>query len=143
MPPSPATKTSNQNVWLHHPVTGELVRFGAPSADGRKVEGELWLQPGAAVARPHIHDFLTESFRVHAGEIALRVGGEERIVGPGDEVVEVPAGTIHDWWNAGDGVAKATVEIEATPSAGGNPANRFRDRSDEGGAPWHRARSET
>jgi len=32
---------------------------------------------------------------------------------------------VHDWWNAGDGVAQVRVEVEATQAAPGQPATRF------------------
>ncbi len=112
------------DMWLHNPATGEIARFDPADAGGRRIGADLWLQPGAAVARAHVHDHLVERFEVHAGEVGFQVGGNERVAHPGD-TVEVPAGTVHDWWNAGDGVAQARVEIAATPSAPGRPAARF------------------
>jgi quercetin dioxygenase-like cupin family protein len=113
--------------WLHNPVTGELARLNvAPDeTDGRRLEVDLWLQPGAAVAGAHVHDSLIERFDVIAGEVGFRRGGETRGVRPGDGAVEVQAGTVHDWWNAGDGVAHVRVQVAATPAAPGEPAARF------------------
>lgn len=114
-------------TWMHNPVTGEIARVNVTPAetDGRRVEVDLWLQPGAAVARAHWHDHFVERFEVRGGEVSFTLGQDSRIAHAGDGAVEVPAGTLHDWWNAGDGVAQVRVEVEATPSAPGRPALRF------------------
>src|SRR5687768_10074015 len=112
-------------MWLHNPATGEIAHYDPPETDGRQIEVDLWLQPGAAVAKAHVHDHFVERFEVRAGEVGFQIGGDERVVRPGDGVAEVPAGTSHDWWNAGDGVADVRVEVEATPTAPGRPADRF------------------
>ena len=46
-------------------------------------------------------------------------------MGPGEATVEVPAGTVHDWWNAGDGIAHVRVEVEAAPGGAGPAGRRF------------------
>jgi mannose-6-phosphate isomerase-like protein (cupin superfamily) len=113
--------------WLHNPVTGEIGRVIVDPAetDGRRLEVDLWLQPGAAVAGAHVHDTLIERFEVVAGEVGFRRGADTRAVGPGEGAVEVQAGTVHDWWNAGDGVAHVRVEVAAAPAAPGRPVDRF------------------
>jgi quercetin dioxygenase-like cupin family protein len=112
---------------FHNPATGEIARLNVGPAEtgGRRIEVDLWLQPGAAVARAHIHDHFIERFEVLAGEVGFQLAGDERVAHPGDSAVEVPAGTVHDWWNAGDGVAHVRVEVAATPDAPGRPAARF------------------
>jgi quercetin dioxygenase-like cupin family protein len=112
-------------AWLHNPATGEIAHFAPAEAGGRRIAVDLWLQPGAAVARAHIHDHFVERFQVRAGEVGLQVAGNERVARTGDGVIEVPAGTVHDWWNAGDGVAHVRVEVAATQTAPGRPAARF------------------
>jgi hypothetical protein len=114
-------------AWLHNPATGELARVEVSAVEtaGRRFEADLWLQPGAAVPRAHIHDDLVERFEVREGEVAFQLAGRGRIARPGQGAVEVPAGTLHDWWNAGDGVAHVHVEVEATRAAPGRPAARF------------------
>jgi mannose-6-phosphate isomerase-like protein (cupin superfamily) len=131
MPTSPTRSSTadeaGAGAWLHNPVTGELARVDVSPADTgwRRVEVDLWLQPGAAVARAHVHEHFVERFEVLAGEVAVQVAGRERVARSGDGVVEVPARAVHDWWNAGDGVAQVRVEVAATPSAPGRPAARF------------------
>jgi mannose-6-phosphate isomerase-like protein (cupin superfamily) len=111
--------------WLHNPATGETAQFFPAEADGRRIEAELWLQPGAAVAGAHVHDHFVERFLVRAGEVGFHIGGSEHVARPGDGTVEVPAGAVHDWWNAGGGVAQVHVEVAATDAAPGRPAARF------------------
>jgi quercetin dioxygenase-like cupin family protein len=122
--PSPAAEPA-AGAWLHNPATGEIAHIASADADGRRIEVDLWLQPGAAVARAHIHDHFVERFQVSAGEVGLQIAGDERVARTGDGVVEVPAGTVHDWWNAGDDIAHVRVEVAATQAAPGRPAARF------------------
>ena len=113
--------------WLHNPVTGELAEMLVGPADtrGRKIEADLWLQPGAAVAGAHVHDHLIERFEVIEGDVGFLLDGEERAAKPGQAAIEVSVGTVHDWWNAGDGIARVRVEVEAAPGSTGAPAARF------------------
>ena len=122
---APRSAEHPDGTWLHNPATGELARFGLAEAGGRRIAIDLWLQPGAAVPRAHVHDHLVERFEVRRGDVGFQVGGNERVVRAGDGVVEVPAGTVHDWWNAGSGVANVRGEVAATPEAPGRPAARF------------------
>jgi mannose-6-phosphate isomerase-like protein (cupin superfamily) len=120
-----APATAGVGAWLHNPATGEIARVASMDADGRRVTADLWLQPGAAVAGPHVHDHFVERFAVREGEVGFQVAGVERMAHASDAAVEVPAGAVHDWWNAGDGVAHVEVEVVATATAPGRPAERF------------------
>ena len=124
-PSSAAAPALVPGSWLRNPATGEVARLDRVSGDGRLIEVDLWLQPGAAVARAHIHDHFTERFSVREGEVGFQLDGNERVAQAGDETVEAPAGAVHDWWNAGDGVAQVRIEVEATEGAPGQPAARF------------------
>ncbi|HEX5909160.1 MAG TPA: cupin domain-containing protein [Thermoleophilaceae bacterium] len=114
-------------AWLENPVTGELARMNVGPADtgGRRVEADLWVQPGGAVAGAHVHEHFLERFQVLEGEVGFQVAGSERTACAGDAPVEVPAGVVHDWWNAGAVVAHVRVQVEADPAAVGRPAARF------------------
>jgi mannose-6-phosphate isomerase-like protein (cupin superfamily) len=103
--------------WIHNPVTGEVARLNAvpTDGDGHRLAVDLWLQPGAAVVRAHVHPRLVERYEVVDGEVGFLVGRERRVARRGDGPVEIPAGTVHDWWNAGDGVAHVQFELEGTP----------------------------
>ncbi|HYI37713.1 MAG TPA: hypothetical protein VEX39_13950 [Thermoleophilaceae bacterium] len=114
-------------AWLQNPVTGELARMNVGPADsgGRRVESDLWLQPGAAVAGAHVHEHFVERFEVLEGEVGFQVAGTERIARGGHAPIEVPVGVAHDWWNAGASIAHVRVEVEADPASEGRPAARF------------------
>lgn len=114
-------------TWLRNPATGEVARVntGPPDTGGRRIEVDLWLQPGAAVVRAHVHDHLVERYEVVTGEVGFQLGRDRRVARPGDGAVEIPTGTVHDWWNAGDGTAHVRFELEAAPSAPARPAARF------------------
>jgi quercetin dioxygenase-like cupin family protein len=86
-------------AWFHNPATGEISRLnvGPAETDGRRLEVDLWLQPGAAVVGAHVHDHFIERFEVIDGEVGFQVAGDERVARPGRGAVEVPAGTVHDW----------------------------------------------
>jgi quercetin dioxygenase-like cupin family protein len=88
---------------LHHPVTGERIiwRKMAQETGGELLQGDLFVEPGGFVAAAHIHPNQEERFKVQAGTLRLRMGGEERILRPGEAAI-IPAGTPHIWWNAGD-----------------------------------------
>lgn len=113
--------------WLHNPATGEVARVNVGTAEtaGRRIEVDLWLQPGAAVVGAHLHDHLIERFTVLEGEVGFLLGAARRVSRPGDGRVEVPAGVVHDWWNAGDRVAHVRVAIEAAHTTPGRPVERF------------------
>lgn len=117
--PAPAAGT-----WLHNPVTGEIGHVDLVEDGGRRIAFDLWLQPGAALARPHIHDHAVERFTVREGEVGFQLDGRERVAHQGDETVEVPAGTLHDWWNAGSGIARVRCEVVAADGAPGRPPAR-------------------
>ena len=57
-----------------------------------------------------MHPSFSERFEVLAGRVGLRIGAQEEVAGPGT-VREAPAGTVHDWWNAGDDEAHVVVEL--------------------------------
>jgi mannose-6-phosphate isomerase-like protein (cupin superfamily) len=88
---------------VENPVTGErgILLKGPWEGDDTSLLVELHVQPGGAVAGEHVHHRLDERFTVKAGRIGFRLDGEESVAGPG-ESVEIPRGSWHDWWNAGD-----------------------------------------
>lgn len=122
-----ATTGIAAGTWIHNPATGELghVEVSPADTDGRLLVADLWLQPGAAVVGAHVHDHLVERFEVVAGEVGFQLGGAQRVARAGDRAVEIPVGTAHDWWNAGQGVARVRVAVEAAAGASGRPASRF------------------
>ena len=93
---------------LHNPVTGEYVRVVDHTAE--RAVGEMLAVPGGAVAGPHRHPDQHEHFEVIEGVMGYRRGDERGELGPG-ESASVPAGVVHDWWNAGDGNLRARVTV--------------------------------
>ena len=93
-----------------------VVREGSEDNGGERLVGDLYIRPGGAVAGRHVHSYITERFEVVSGDVGFHVGGRDHAARPG-EVVEVPPGTVHDWWNAGDDEAHVLVDIR--------PAERF------------------
>ena len=77
--------------------TGEKFVFLKRSRDtnGEVFEIEFFVREFALVAaRPHIHATTEERVELIAGTARMRIGPEERIVGPGEAVV-IPAGMVH------------------------------------------------
>jgi mannose-6-phosphate isomerase-like protein (cupin superfamily) len=103
---------------LENPVTGEVLIFHETAAQtgGELVRVETIVEPDGFVAAAHVHPAQTERFEVLEGVVGFRVGKETVVAGPG-EVLDVPAGTPHRFWNAGPGVARFLLEIR--------PALRF------------------
>ena len=103
---------------LHNPVTREraIVLESPWDSPGRTLVSELRLTPGAAVAGEHLHPAIHEGFEVLEGELGYRLDGEEGRAGPG-ESIDIPAGTWHDWWHAGEAETVCRVTV--------SPGDRF------------------
>lgn len=104
--------------WFHNVETGEVARGIVTPDDGQgdRLEAELWLRPDAAVVGAHVHPHIVERFEVVEGLVGFAIDGRRQEGGPGT-AVDIPAGVVHDWWNAGDDVALVRVHVE--------PARRF------------------
>jgi quercetin dioxygenase-like cupin family protein len=97
---------------LDNPVTRERLTFLETAADtgGELLRIELVFAAGGFVAAEHVHPNQDERIEVVSGTPATRVAGRERIAHAG-EIVDIPAGTPHRWWNAGDDDVRAIVEL--------------------------------
>jgi mannose-6-phosphate isomerase-like protein (cupin superfamily) len=93
---------------VHNPVSGEYARVVEHSAE--RAVGELLAVPGAAVAGPHLHPAQEERFEVLDGVLGYRRGDERGELRTGESLT-VPAGVLHDWWNAGAGDLRALVTV--------------------------------
>lgn len=100
---------------LEHPITRERIVFRKTAGDtnGALFQADLYMPPGGFVAAAHIHPQQEERFEVISGTLHGRIAGKELSAGA-SEVVTVPAGTPHVWWNAGD--AEMHVLVEARPA---------------------------
>ena len=105
-------------VELSNPVTGErgVVRVAPTLENNRTLIADLFVQPGGAVAGAHWHPGIEEVFTVTRGRVGFRLSDQE-IIAPLGERLVIPAGVIHDWWNAGTEEAHVIVEVR--------PGDRF------------------
>jgi quercetin dioxygenase-like cupin family protein len=97
-----------------NPVTGEraIVLEGPEENPERRLVVELHVSPGGAVVGEHLHPAITERFEVVEGMLGVKLRGQESEASAG-AAVEIPPGTWHDWWNAGD--EEAVVKVTVTP----------------------------
>ncbi|HEX5851368.1 MAG TPA: cupin domain-containing protein [Rubrobacter sp.] len=97
---------------IENPVTGErvVVRVGTEDSGGDLLVIDGYVKPGGAVTGEHVHPSIDEDFTVLRGRVGFRIDGLESVAEPGT-CLHVPAGTAHDWWNAGDEEAHVRVEI--------------------------------
>jgi len=97
---------------IENPVTGErvVVRVGTEETGGELLVVEGFIKPGGAVTGEHVHQAIEEWFTVVRGRVGFRIDGRESIAEPGQRL-HVPAGTAHDWWNAGEEEAQVIAEI--------------------------------
>ena len=65
---------------------------GPAETGGRRMEADLWLQPGAAVARAHVHDHFLERFDVREGEVGFQIAGTSASPRPGNGPSRCPRG---------------------------------------------------
>ena len=97
---------------LIHPVTGERIVFRQRSRDtnGELLEMNLFLAPKGFIAAAHVHPNQEERFEIAGAPVTFKVAGKERLYQPG-EVVVVPPGTPHVWWNPGTEEAATLVQF--------------------------------
>jgi quercetin dioxygenase-like cupin family protein len=96
---------------ISNPLSGERITISGAEADGSVLAWELSLAPGGRVPASHSHPRQQEQFTVLAGRVRFRVGWRRLIAGPGD-TVEVAAGTVHHFANAGPGTARIAVRTK-------------------------------
>jgi quercetin dioxygenase-like cupin family protein len=97
---------------LDNPVSGERIEFLRTAGDtgGELLEIELTLAADGRVPGAHVHPEQEERFEVLEGTMKFRLGLRTIVAQAGDTVV-VPAGRVHKFTNAGDGEARARVQI--------------------------------
>lgn len=100
---------------IENPVTGEriVVRVGTEDSGGELLDIDGYVRPGGAVVGEHVHPAIEETFEVVSGLLGFRIDGRESVAQPGKRL-HVPAGTAHDWWNAGE-EEEARVSVEIRP----------------------------
>ena len=97
---------------IENPVSGERITFRKTAADtgGELLEIDLELTPDGHVPGKHVHPEQEERFEVQSGTMRFKMGWKTVVAEAGD-VVLVPAGTAHKFENAGDGKARARVQV--------------------------------
>lgn len=97
---------------IENPVSGERITFRKVAADtnGELLAIDLELSPDGHVPGMHVHPEQEERFEVMEGRMRFKLGLKTIVAEPGD-VVTVPAGKAHAFKNAGDGPARAKVEV--------------------------------
>lgn len=104
---------------LWNTLTGEkamLVESPEENGGARIVSDFVVEEGGFVPGGEHVHDRCAEHFEVREGRITFVIEGEQRTLGPGEELTVEP-GTWHEWWNAGEGEVRIRARIE--------PALRF------------------
>jgi quercetin dioxygenase-like cupin family protein len=81
------------------------------NSDARTLEVEGTWAPGGAPPPKHFHPAQSERFEVLEGVLRARVDGVEHELAEGD-TLEVHAGAVHQMWNEGDVLARATWQTE-------------------------------
>ena len=101
---------------IENPVFGDRVVFRRTTADtdGALLEFDLFARAGAKGPPEHVHPGAAEHFEVLSGTLRVRVAGIERDIRTGD-ALDIPAGTIHTWWNAG--ADEVQVRVRLSPAA--------------------------
>ncbi len=94
-----------------NPATGESIQFTATEQDSAEDLLRLnWRSmPGGRITE-HLHPHQEERFAITAGEAHFTIGGEHRVVGPGETLV-VPIGVRHSESNQGSVPIEGVVEL--------------------------------
>ena len=90
---------TDQPTTIVHSLSGERIVFRRRARDtgGALLLADNHVAPRGAI-KPHIHPNMEETFRVLQGPITYRIDGVETTHQVG-EVVVVPKGAVHEWWN--------------------------------------------
>ena len=105
---------------IENPITGEriVVHVGTEDSGGGLLAVESYVRPGGTAVGEHVHPAIEETFEVVSGRVGFRIDGRESVAKPGERLY-VPAGTAHDWWNAGEEEARVVAEVR--------PGERFEE----------------
>jgi len=103
---------------LENRHTGEVLVLRRSNRDGQPVfELSGTLPPHQNGPPLHIHYLEDEEGRVTSGRLSVEGGGRRIDAGPG-QVVQLPHGVLHRWWNEGDqplafdGVTRPAVDLD-------------------------------
>lgn len=89
--------------------------------DADRLVVDVTYAPGGSAPPAHLHPSQDERFEIRSGLLAVKIGRERRTLVAGD-VLEIPHGTPHAMWNAGD----APVHAAWTTTPAGRTLEWFR-----------------
>lgn len=97
---------------IENPVFGDRLVFRHTTADsdGALLEFDIFVRAGATGPAEHVQPGAAEHFEVLRGTLRVRVAGIEREIRTG-YALDIPAGTVHTWWNAGGEEAEVRVRL--------------------------------
>jgi quercetin dioxygenase-like cupin family protein len=87
---------------ISDPVTRTRLSF---DPEGENMIVTLWMEPGGGLP-PHYHPQQEERWSVVEGTVRLRLGNDERVIGPEDGEIPVQPGTVHGFESVSDQEAK-------------------------------------
>lgn len=102
------------NKTIRNPIIGHRIEF---LQTAEQTKGEL-LQIMYTVEKPetkpaiplHFHSQCAERFEVVSGQLGVILDGKQRHLGIGEEV-DIPPGTPHTFWNAGEGELRFITNV--------------------------------
>ncbi len=109
-PAPPPDDRPRSGTEVHLPGGSTFVyRLTAVESDGQIFEADWLGEPGAGVPR-HTHPSQQVRFEVVEGALRVVAGGDERVLGPGEDVV-IPAGMEHLWENASEARSRGVFQL--------------------------------
>jgi mannose-6-phosphate isomerase-like protein (cupin superfamily) len=94
-----------------NPATGESIQFTeAPQDAGEDLLRLNWRSMPGGWITEHVHPNQEERFAITAGQAHFTIGGEQRVVGPGETLV-IPIGVPHSQSNPGSVAVEGVVEL--------------------------------
>ena len=96
---------------IENPTSGDklIVLVGARDSGGEVFRFEYVARASSPPPPDHVHMEQEERVEVLEGTISCRVGGNERVLGPG-ETVTIPRGVSHAVWTSGPAGSRSIGE---------------------------------
>ena len=95
---------------IQSPTTRLVFEQTTSDTNGELLQFEQFVRCNNPEVPEHVHLRQEERFVVISGRMGVRAAGNERVLGPDEEVI-VPPGTPHTLWNAGDEELHHVVEL--------------------------------
>jgi quercetin dioxygenase-like cupin family protein len=108
--PPPPTDRPRSGTEVRLPGGSTFVyRRTAVESNGQVFEADWLGEPGARIPS-HTHPSQEVRFEVFEGSLRVVAGGEDKILGPGEEAI-IPAGVKHMWENASEARARGLFQL--------------------------------